>query len=83
MTFMSEPADAWVRLPPRDLLRKYGVKDHHGFIPAMAQLVAAHGRVAVQFGALSEAVMGSPGVLTRRDRELVAAVTAAAQDCFY
>ena len=80
---MAEDADAWVRLPSRDTLKKFGVQEHHGFIPAMVQLVAAHGRVALQFGALSEAVMGAPGVLTRQDRELVAAVTAAAQDCFY
>src|SRR5688572_18221237 len=64
LTDMSEHGDAWVRLPSRDALRQFGVQEHHGFIPAMFRLVAAHGRVALHFAALSEAVMGAPGELT-------------------
>ena len=75
--------EAWVELPSRELLQQFGVNEHHGFIPNMFRLVASHPRVAMQFAALSEAVMGSPGQLTRQEREMVAAVTAAAQDCFY
>ena len=64
-------------------MQSFGVEEHHGFIPAMYRLVAAHGRVALPFAALTNAVMEAPGALTRQERELVAAVTAAAQDCFY
>ena len=80
---MAEPPEAWVGLPSREVLKSFGVDDHHGFIPAMFRLVAAHGRVALQFAALTDAVMAASGELSRQERELVAAVTAAAQDCFY
>ena len=80
---MADSTDAWVALPSRELLQQFGVRDHHGFIPSMFRLVAAHQRVALPFAALSDAVMGSPGELDRQEREMVAAVTAAAQDCFY
>ena len=43
----------------------------------------AHPRIAPLFGALYGAVMFAPGALTRAERETVAAVAAAAQDCHY
>src|SRR5688572_17209303 len=62
---MADSHEAWVELPSRDLLRQFGVEEHHGFIPQMFRLVAAHPRVTLPFAALTEAVMGAPGVLTR------------------
>ena len=80
---MTEQRDAWVELPSRELLQQFGVPEYHGFIPGMARLISAHPRVAPQFRAMFGAVMRSPGVLDEAEREMVAAVTAAAQDCFY
>lgn len=80
---VTEEPEAWVQLPSRELLQQFGVAEHHGFIPAMFRLVAAHPRIAPKYAALSEAVMAGPGALTRPEREMVAAVSAAAQDCFY
>ena len=81
---MSEPTDAWVELPPRELLEQFGVPRYHGFIPQMYRLVAAHPRIARRFAALSDEVMrAEPSSITVAEREMIAAVTAAAQDCFY
>ena len=54
-----------------------------GFAPAMARLIMAHPRIGPAFGALFAEVMFAPGSLSRREREMIAAVTAAAQDCHY
>ncbi|MFU8814380.1 MAG: carboxymuconolactone decarboxylase family protein [Pseudomonadales bacterium] len=78
--------DAWVEMPPESALRSQrasGGPYDFGFLPAMGRLIAAHPRIGPAFGALFAAVMFQPGALDRRERELVAAVAAAAQDCFY
>jgi alkylhydroperoxidase/carboxymuconolactone decarboxylase family protein YurZ len=49
----------------------------------MMRLVAAHERIAPFFGALFQQIMFAPGHLDRREREMIAAVAAAAQDCHY
>ena len=54
-----------------------------GFLPAMARLIVAHDRIAPFFGALFQQIMFAPGSLERREREMVAAVASAAQDCHY
>ena len=55
-----------------------------GFFPAMGRLIFAHGRIAPAFGALFAQIMFSPeGRLDRREREMVAAVASAGQDCHY
>lgn len=54
-----------------------------GFIPAMGRLIMAHREVGLPFLMLFSRVMFGPGALTRAEREAVAAVAAAAQDCFY
>lgn len=54
-----------------------------GFRPAMTRLLLAHPELAQTFRAHYANVMFRPGALTRPERELVAAVAAAAQDCFY
>jgi hypothetical protein len=79
-------SDAWVELPSTEdvqaLLGRGGIYDF-GFVPAMTRLVLSHLDIAPHFGALFAHVMFAPGALERREREMVAAVTAAAQDCFY
>lgn len=84
-----QPPDAWVKLPSESEMRRLIPKDtkfpyDFGFLPAMMRLVMAHRRIGPIFGALFAQLMFSPaGVLSRREREMVAAVSAAAQDCRY
>jgi hypothetical protein len=83
--------EAWVQIPTDEELRaRFPARDgarhpyDFGFWPAMARLVMAHGRIGPAFGALFAQIMFSPeGKLDRREREMVAAVAAAAQDCHY
>jgi hypothetical protein len=49
----------------------------------MGRLIRAHPQLGPLFGALTGHILFGPGVLTRPEREMVAAVTAAAQDCHY
>lgn len=80
---MDEVPEAWVELPSRELLTEFGVSEHHGFVPAMYRLVAAHPRIAPRMAKLTDEVMLGPSNLTVAEREMLAGVTAAAQDCFY
>jgi alkylhydroperoxidase family enzyme len=66
----------------RERFGKGGIYDF-GFVPAMTRLVMAHPGIAPAFGALFVQIMFAPGALERPEREMVAAVAAAAQDCFY
>jgi hypothetical protein len=89
----TEPQDvpeAWIPLPDVSALfsamRAAGNPHPYdfGFFPAMARLIAAHGRIGPLFAALFSQIMFSPeGKLTRTEREMVAAVASAAQDCRY
>jgi len=81
-------AAAWVRLPSDEEMRAlgYGLQPHpydFGFVPGMSRLRAAHPRIGKKMGELFQEVMFAPGVLSRAEREMIAAVTAAAQDCRY
>ena len=49
----------------------------------MVRLIGAHERIAPFFGALFQQIMFAPGSLERREREMIAAVASAAQDCRY
>jgi alkylhydroperoxidase/carboxymuconolactone decarboxylase family protein YurZ len=80
--------EAWVRLPNDDEMRAmgYGSTPHpydFGFIPGMARLRMAHRRIGPAMTQLFREVMFAPGALTRAEREMIAAVTAAVQDCRY
>jgi len=80
--------EAWVRLPNDDEMRAmgYGTRPHpydFGFIPGMARLRSAHKRIAPKMADLFREIMFGDGALTRAEREMIAAVTAAAQDCRY
>lgn len=72
-------SDAWVELPPRD---EAGFR-YHGVVPNMGRLIAAHPRIGPRFAALFFETMFGDGVLEYEERELCAAVAAAAQDCVY
>ena len=79
---------AWVSIPSSEQLDALGfpMTGHpygFGFVPAMARLILAHARIAPAFGQLFNSVMFDDGALDRREREMVAAVASAAQDCFY
>ena len=49
----------------------------------MTRLILAHPRIGRAFAALFAQIMFAPGHLERREREMIAAVAAAAQDCRY
>ena len=83
---MDETPQAWVALPDEESYRRSvpsGGPYDFGFLPAMGRLIAAHPRIGPAFGALFGAIMFAPGSLSRSEREMVAAVAASAQDCFY
>jgi alkylhydroperoxidase/carboxymuconolactone decarboxylase family protein YurZ len=81
--------EAWVRIPSEEERRAQlppgapASAYDFGFIPAMALLQAAHDKIGPAFGALFRQIMFEPGHLNRQEREMVAAVAAAAQDCYY
>lgn len=84
------PPEAWVQIPTSDEimagLKNAGASHPYdwGFFPAMGRLIIAHGRIGAAFAQLFSQIMFAPeGVLTRQEREMVAAVTAAGQDCHY
>jgi alkylhydroperoxidase family enzyme len=83
---MEDTRGAWVEMPSseqvRELLGRGGAYDF-GFVPAMMRLILAHPGIAPHFGALFMQIMFAPGALERPEREMVAAVAAVAQDCFY
>jgi alkylhydroperoxidase/carboxymuconolactone decarboxylase family protein YurZ len=54
-----------------------------GFLPRMGRLMAAHPRLGAAMRAYFGELMFAPGALSRAEREMVAAVTAAAQSCDY
>ena len=77
---------AWVDLPGEEEMRSQLPGGHpydFGFMPAMGRLLAAHDQIGPAFGMLFSQIMFVPGSLTRAEREMIAAVTAAAQDCHY
>lgn len=82
-----EPPDAFVEMPDeasvRALIPGNEFPYDFGFLPAMARLILAHSTIGPAFAMAFSTVMFGPGALTRREREMVAGVTAAAQDCFY
>ena len=85
--------EAWVKIQssddmignlPKDRTEPVHAYDFGNFFPAMGRLIMAHGRIGAKFGALfSEVMFSEEGTLNRREREMVAAVAAAGQDCHY
>ncbi len=81
--------EAWVALPSEAEMRARmppGSKYPYdfGFLPAMGRLLRAHDRIGPIFLTLFGQIMWAPeGYLNRQEREMIAAVAAAAQDCHY
>jgi hypothetical protein len=74
--------EAYIELPeaverPRDHPYNFG------FPTAMGRLLSAHPRIGPAFQRLFAAIMFEPSGLTRQEREMIAAVAASAQTCFY
>ena len=89
MTSQQQVREAWVSIPTEDEHRanlppgaRAGNYDF-GYLPAMGRLQATHKEIGPLFGALYRQVMFGQGELDRQEREMVAAVAAAAQDCTY
>ena len=85
---MSNLRDAWVQMPTEAELRAQRSSDTNnpydfGFLTAMERLLLAHERIGHSFLRLFGQIMFAPGHLSRAEREMVAAVAAAAQDCHY
>jgi len=86
----TKPRDAWVELISADELAiKMAANPSarslydFGFVANMARLMRTHPRIAATWGAHYLSVMYEGGALTRPEKEMVAAVAAAAQDCHY
>lgn len=83
----SELAEAWIGLAEEEELRKAlegrKIPYDFGFLPNMARLISSHGGIGPAFQNLFTSIMFAPGHLDRREREMIAGVAAAAQDCFY
>ena len=77
--------DAFVKLPdPETLQRPPDHPYNFGYVANMGRLLAAHPRIGMAFQGLFAEIMFSPeGVLSRQEREMVAAVAARGQECFY
>lgn len=79
---------AWVELPTEDQIRARSPAGppsayDFGFLMGMPRLRMAHPRIGPLFGPLFREIMFAPGALSRGEREMIAGVAAAAQDCFY
>jgi alkylhydroperoxidase/carboxymuconolactone decarboxylase family protein YurZ len=86
----TEPRDAWIGLVPRDELARQAAANPNarslydfGFVANMARLMRTHPRMAATWGPHFLSVMGEGGALSRQEKEMVAGVAAAAQDCHY
>jgi hypothetical protein len=79
--------DAWVEMPSEESIRAMlpagSAPYDFGFVTGMQRLIMSHMRIAPFFGALFRQIMFEPGKLSRAEKEMVAAVSAAAQDCHY
>jgi hypothetical protein len=85
---MPDHPQPFIHLPTDEELRakeKPGVKSPYdfGFVGGMSRLLSAHERLGAAMRGFFAEVMFAPGVLSRDEREMVAAVASAAQDCEY
>jgi len=83
-----DPQQAFIKLPtPEDLrARPGGPKPssyNFGYASGMGRLLAAHERIGRAMQATFYEIMFAPGSLSRAEREMLAAVASAAQDCEY
>ncbi|HEX9945008.1 MAG TPA: carboxymuconolactone decarboxylase family protein [Thermoanaerobaculia bacterium] len=83
-----DPQQAFITLPTPEELRSRpgGPKPssyNFGYPSGMGRLLAAHERIGRAMQATFHEIMFAPGALDRAEREMVAAVASAAQDCEY
>ena len=75
---------AFIPLPdPESLGRPPNHPYNFGYVANMGRLLAAHPRIGKAFQACFAEIMFAPGKLSRQEREMIAAVTARGQECFY
>jgi alkylhydroperoxidase/carboxymuconolactone decarboxylase family protein YurZ len=77
---------AYISLPSMEAAAAARPVDHpynFGFVGGMGRLLMAHPRIGAAFQGLFNEIMFAPGALDRQEREMIAAVTASAQTCFY
>ena len=81
--------EAWVAIPGEAEVRARlpvgrAYPYDFGFLPAMGRLLRTHPRIGKAFMTLMNEIMWTPeSCLSRGEREMIAAVAAAAQDCHY
>lgn len=81
--------EAWISIPSEETERArlpqgFTYPYDFGFLPAMGRLVRTHPRIGPAFLNLFAQIMWTPeSSLSRQEREMIAAVAAAAQDCHY
>ena len=83
-----DPQQAFIALPTPDELRARSdgpppSSYNFGYVGGMGRLLAAHPRIGPAMQAAFREIMFAPGALDRAEREMVAAVASAAQDCVY
>jgi alkylhydroperoxidase/carboxymuconolactone decarboxylase family protein YurZ len=83
-----DPQQAFITLPTPDELRARpsGSRPspyNFGYVGGMGRLLAAHPRIGPAMQAAFYEIMFAPGALDRAEREMIAAVASAAQDCDY
>ncbi|MDQ6751412.1 MAG: hypothetical protein M3Z33_11750 [Actinomycetota bacterium] len=86
MSAHPQDGDAYIRLPSPEAMVAARPADHpynFGFATGMGRLLMAHPRIGPAFQALFSQIMFAPGALDRQEREMLAAVAASAQTCFY
>jgi len=88
-TAQSANREAWVAIPSEETERarlphSFTYPYDFGFLPAMGRLLRTHPRIGPAFLKLFAEIMWTPAsYLSRPEREMIAAVAAAAQDCHY
>ena len=86
---MTDEQKPFITLPTDEQMRALretsGVKPTYnfGFIGGMSRLLVAHERIGKALQAAFYEMMFAPGALERSEREMLAAVASAAQDCEY
>jgi alkylhydroperoxidase/carboxymuconolactone decarboxylase family protein YurZ len=89
---MPEDAGPFIALPTEEEMRQEASSGggkrpaspyDFGFIGDMSRLLAAHPRIGPAMRSAFQEIMFAPGALDRAEREMVAAVASAAQDCEY
>jgi alkylhydroperoxidase/carboxymuconolactone decarboxylase family protein YurZ len=83
-----ETQNAFIRLAtPEELKARPGAPKpssyNFGFPSGMGRLLATHERIGGAMQGAFHEIMFAPGALTRAEREMLAAVASAAQDCQY